>query len=1508
MEQNYFNIPSKSEKTICLNMIVKDESHIIKKTLNNICDNIKLDYWVICDTGSTDNTIQIIKNFFEEKKIQGEIHQDKWKDFATNRNNALKYAFNKTDYIFIFDADDSFHGNFKLPKKLICDRYDFIFGTGFSYVRPLLINNRIQWVWKGVLHEVLCDVNNCKSSSTISGNYYIDSGRSGNRSKNPNKYLDDAIVLSNAYTSEKDIGMKYRYGFYCAQSFKDAGKYDDAITWYKKVLENGNWIQEKYYSCLMLGNLYNKNSDYKNAVIYWEKSYSYDSERIEGIASLMDFFFINGNHLLVNSLYKSIKNYKIIKDSSSKCFLDNTFYYKPEFLNSVSAYYTGDLESGYESTVKLILNKPDASIENYKHYYGNFLPCYMEHLLKDKNNFNAIFEKLDNLLRDNFINDENLINVWNSIFNEINKTHLNTIVPFPKKNIETSNVEIFISFTTCKRLDLFKQTINSLLYNWQDFNKIDYWFCVDDSSSLEDREFMKSKYDWINYYFKDVNEKGHRNSMNIIWNKINQLKPKYWIHIEDDFLFYKKQDYITKAITGLNNMKKLNVKQVLFNRGYAETINDYVIKSIIPYDDDYCIQDYDISKKNSHYINCHYWPNFSFRPSLIDVETILKLGNFDSENQFFEMDYANKWTNHNYKSGFFNDITCKHIGRLTSERHITNIPNAYELNNEEQFTNKNYEIPIKIVNLERRPDRKKSTIDKLSKININKYEWIKAVDGFNIPPTNYIKQLFEGNDFNFRKGVVGCALTHYNLWKQLINDNDNNYYLILEDDCEFSSNFKENIEYFKEDFNKKNLILLGYSMYEKNRNDFDNIYNPKHNNNVNVTNFNSSLFIGGTFSYTINKIGAQILVDYIEKNGIKYGIDYLFKIISNLSIYEIQPQLVFSDWNEGGKEIDSDIQNIYECFNFNKSIDINDFIFIKQKDQIGSDLFYQSAPIDELLKIATYDSNCVGFNTLGFFKSTITNLQQSSYFGENDGIYIKRDIYEKFINENSISYQSQWDQDKILNNELFKNNKNGIYIDIGAHDGISGSNSYFFEKKLQWDGICIEANPNIYKSLVKNRTSKNLNCAIYNKNDKIEFCLNEGYTEMLSGIKETYDNQHVERINSEINLTGGKQNKITVNCFTLNHILEKYNYSIIDYLSIDTEGSEKEIITNIDFNKYHINVINFEVNYENENYKLIQKYLLDNNFKFYKKIQGDDVFINNKLLFSWELKKIKIIGNWCSSKQLIQEWSIMNKYSSFYKSYKLVDDDENIDYYVIINKPPSDAYYIPEKTIIFQMEPWVEDLSKNWGIKTWGQWSNPNPDEFLYIHSRINNLNNVQWQIEIPNKYPTNRENKIVTILSNKNFDIGHIKRIDFVRLMEQNTNNQYIDIFGRENYHNFKNYKGMLKEDKKENEFVNYKYVFSSENNQEHNYATEKIWEPILCECLTFYWGCPNLEEHINSKAFVRLDLDDFVGSMAIIKQAIEEDWWSQRIEYIRKEKEQIINKLGFFPKLENIITCFNS
>jgi hypothetical protein len=91
-------------------------------------------------------------------------------------------------------------------------------------------------------------------------------------------------------------------------------------------------------------------------------------------------------------------------------------------------------------------------------------------------------------------------------------------------------------------------------------------------------------------------------------------------------------------------------------------------------------------------------------------------------------------------------------------------------------------------------------------------------------------------------------------------------------------------------------------------------------------------------------------------------------------------------------------------------------------------------------------------------------------------------------------------------------------------------------------------------------------------------------------------------------------------------------------------------------------------------------------------------------------------------------------------------------------------------------------------------------------------------------------------------------------------------------------------------------------ENNSEHNYATEKLWEAILCESLCFYWGCPNLEEYLDTAAFVRLPLEDPTAALQIIQQAIAEDWWSQRIGVIKQMKAKILNELGFFPLISSL------
>jgi hypothetical protein len=296
--------------------------------------------------------------------------------------------------------------------------------------------------------------------------------------------------------------------------------------------------------------------------------------------------------------------------------------------------------------------------------------------------------------------------------------------------------------------------------------------------------------------------------------------------------------------------------------------------------------------------------------------------------------------------------------------------------------------------------------------------------------------------------------------------------------------------------------------------------------------------------------------------------------------------------------------------------------------------------------------------------------------------------------------------------------------------------------------------------------------------------------------------------------------------------------------------------------------------------------------------EKDGIYVKREYYNTLNKTRVKMICNWCSSQQLVNEWGNMCEKNNCWKNIKITADDENIDYYVIINKPLGEVKYDPKKTLVFQMEPWILDENKNWGVKTWGDWAEPNENEFLHVHTHKKYLNNVQWQKSPPDNFPENRQNKAIAILSNKYFDDGHIKRVNFIKYLDEN-NISLIDIYGYQNFHNFKNYMGQT--DK--SQLADYKYCFSVENNAEHNYATEKIWEPILHEMLCFYWGCPNLDDYIDSQAFVKLDMSDFDKSTAIIKQAIEEDWWSQRIGAIREAKKKILEELGFFPNLAKII-----
>jgi FkbM family methyltransferase len=212
-------------------------------------------------------------------------------------------------------------------------------------------------------------------------------------------------------------------------------------------------------------------------------------------------------------------------------------------------------------------------------------------------------------------------------------------------------------------------------------------------------------------------------------------------------------------------------------------------------------------------------------------------------------------------------------------------------------------------------------------------------------------------------------------------------------------------------------------------------------------------------------------------------------------------------------------------------------------------------------------------------------------------------------------FYSQDNQDAYLENNIFKGYKNGFYVDVGAHDGVCFNNTLYFEKNNNWTGINIEPIKKVFDNLVINRPNNiNLNCAVCNNDGETEFLCNTGYTEMLSGIKDNFDVRHLYRIQTENIQMGSTTEVIKVNTKKLETIFDENNVSHINYLSIDVEGAEFEVIKSINFDKVFIDVIGFENNYNDISIPIIE-YLDNKGFIFINKTALDIFMINKMSIF-----------------------------------------------------------------------------------------------------------------------------------------------------------------------------------------------------------------------------------------------------------------------------------------------------
>lgn len=660
---------------------------------------------------------------------------------------------------------------------------------------------------------------------------------------------------------------------------------------------------------------------------------------------------------------------------------------------------------------------------------------------------------------------------------------------------------ITLTMTTCKRLHLFVDTINSFLNCCLDIHLIDKWIIIDDNSSDEDRKIMLEKYPFFQFIFKDKKDKGHPRSMNIL---LDTVTTPYMFHMEDDWKFIEKRNYLTECLNVLSTNNAIG--QCLINRNYGEIPEHnnipggfhYTTQNGIKYViHEHCCNDEqykEFNKKYNNKPNSAYWPHFSFRPSLIRTIVFKNLGRFNEKVSHFEMEYSGRYIQKNYISAFLNGIFCLHTGRLTSEINDETKLNAYILNDEKQFTGKE-DIQLKdidfktfVINLDRRKDRWEN-IKTLLDIDVIRFS---AVDGKILKKTEQLQRIFDGNDYNMRDGMVGCALSHIKLYINLLYSQTDNVYCVLEDDIVPVSDFKKKLQHLYSVLPENwEFCYLGCHLWKQYHTD-EFLNKDRFPICERWGSQKSFLYsIGGTGGYLINKKGALKLLEYINMYGMTNCIDTMQQKASDLiNLYYAKPHLYSSDCYTNNNCVDSDVSsnnNQYISLTMNMEDRIEQELkkydnpittqhyeftetYIKNLENKKT-LFFIAQNFEDFVKIISQNILNIPFYTMGKSVIVFVPIEKIVYpFRLNKGIVFNIDDAIQF-NDETTTYIILGDnyhiKDAIKGKEIF------------PFDYVSGVNFYKFLQDIF--NIVLECDNENMKVWAENFCQYNHNKTYYNK-------------------------------------------------------------------------------------------------------------------------------------------------------------------------------------------------------------------------------------------------------------------------------------------------------------------------------------------------------------------------------------------------------------------------------------------
>jgi len=354
-----------NKPTIVFASMCKNEEHVIQETLESVVKYI--DYWIICDTGSTDKTCKIILDFFKKQNIPGELYYDDWKGFDINKTLLFERCYKKADYILHLDADDILYGDFEFNNKdsgklqyyVNCKRG---FNSTNIYKVLILFNANYRWKFCGVAHTIIkCLDYNYETISNIeeidgdltNKNFYLISRDSGSRSLDVNKYYNDALKLREQFFNtliDDPDNLNTRSIFYIAQSYRDANKIEQAIQYYSLYTKlNHIWNEELFESYMNLSRLHIKYNKFTNKIIeYYKNAINLFTDRAEPYYELGLYFNKINNYSEAYNLFIKAKE----KDLQSvkqkyRLFVNEKCYNKYIYDElSIACYYLEKYDEG----------------------------------------------------------------------------------------------------------------------------------------------------------------------------------------------------------------------------------------------------------------------------------------------------------------------------------------------------------------------------------------------------------------------------------------------------------------------------------------------------------------------------------------------------------------------------------------------------------------------------------------------------------------------------------------------------------------------------------------------------------------------------------------------------------------------------------------------------------------------------------------------------------------------------------------------------------------------------------------------------------------------------------------------------------------------------------------------------------------------------------------------------------------------------------------------------------